>query len=57
MKKLDKRLILSRALMYTGFCVFGVCVSVIDSALLLGGIGTLVGILMMLAASGIEAGR
>lgn len=57
MKKLDKRLILSRALLCAGFAVFGFCVSCIDSAPWLGCIGTLGGLGMMLAASEIETGR
>ena len=48
---------IGRALMYTGFCVFGFCVSCIDSAPWLGGIGTLAGLGMMLAAQVVEAGK
>lgn len=57
MKKLDKRLILSRALLFTGGMGGGFCVCCIDSAPWLGCIGTLAGILLVLAAQIVEAGK
>lgn len=55
--KRTKRFSVGRSLMYIGFCIFGFCVSCIDSAPWMGCIGTLVGLGMMLAAQVVEAGE
>lgn len=55
--KRTRRFRAGRALLYAGFTAFGFCVSCIDSAPLLGCIGTLVGLGMMLAAQVVGGGR